>query len=153
PPKTKAGRRTIQLGEETLQALRKHLAQQRVNIATVGERWQDFGLMFPSTIGSPQSPSNLSKDFKVLLSEAGVKVIRFHDLRHTAASFMLIYGVPVLVVSKILGHSKPSTTLDIYGHLIPVMQDGVASLMDELVTPIPVIMGETAGIDTFPNNS
>ena len=153
PPKTKAGRRTIQLGEETLQVLRKHLAQQRVNIATVGERWQNFGLMFPSTIGTPQSPSNLSKGFKVLLRAAGLKVIRFHDLRHTAASLMLNHGAPVLVVSKILGHSKPSTTLDIYGHLIPIMQDSVASLMDELVTPIPVEMGETAGIDTFPNHS
>jgi integrase len=47
-------------------------------------------------------------------------------------------------VSKVLGHSKPSTTLDIYGHLIPVYQDEVARLMDELVTPIPVKLGEQA---------
>lgn len=153
PPKTKAGRRAIQLGEETLQVLRRHLDQQRLDIATAGEKWQDFGLMFPSTIGTPQSPSNLLKEFKAMLKKAGVRGIRFHDLRHTAASLMLNHRVPVLIVSKILGHSKPSTTLDIYGHLIPVMQDGVASLMDELVTPIPITMGDSAVIDISPENS
>jgi len=53
----------------------------------------------------------------------------------------------VLVVSKILGHTKPSTTLDIYGHLIPVMQEEAARIMDELVTPIPVEMGDFAAIE------
>ena len=50
-------------------------------------------------------------------------------------------------------HSKPSTTLDIYGHLIPVMQDGVAILMDELVTPIPVEMGESVSSDKLSGNT
>jgi integrase len=49
--------------------------------------------------------------------------IRFHDLRHTAASLMLNHGIPVIVVSKMLGHSKPSITMDIYGHLNNEMQD------------------------------
>ena len=79
--------------------------------------------------------------------------IRFHDLRHTAASLMLNHGVPALVVSKILGHSKPSTTLDIYGHVIPVMQDSVASLMDDLLTPIPVNMGEPVDIESLSEGS
>ena len=64
--------------------------------------------------------------------------IRFHDLRHTAASLMLNNGVPALVVSKMLGHAKASTTLDIYGHQIPVMQEEAARVMDEIVTPIRV---------------
>jgi len=55
---------------------------------------------------------------------------------------MLNQGVPPFVVSKILGHSKPSTTMDIYGHLISVMHEGVGNLMDELLTPIPVEMGD-----------
>ena len=59
---------------------------------------------------------------------------------------MLNRGVPALVVSKILGHSKPSTTLDIYGHLIPNMHEGVAQTMDELFTPIQVDMGLLAEI-------
>jgi integrase len=142
PPKTKAGRRTIQLGEQTLQILRKHLNRQQLERAFTGERWQDLDLIFPTTIGTIQGPSDLLKKFKKMLKKAGLEVIRFHDLRHTAASLMLNNGVPGLVVSKILGHSKPSTTLDIYGHLIPIMQEDAANIMDELVTPIPIEMGE-----------
>jgi integrase len=143
PPKTRAGRRTIKLGEETLHILRKHQDRQETDKAIAGKRWQENNLIFPSKVGTLQSPSNLLKEFKALLVEAGLRKIRFHDLRHTAASLMLNHGIPVLVVSKVLGHSKPSTTLDIYGHLIPIMQDDVARLMDELVTPVPVNMGES----------
>jgi hypothetical protein len=63
-------------------------------------------------------------------------VIRFHDLRHTAASLMLNHDIPVLVVSRTLGHSRPSITLDVYGHLIPSAQAEVAEKMDELITPV-----------------
>jgi len=55
---------------------------------------------------------------------------------------MLNRGVPAFVASKILGHSKPSTTMDIYGHLIPIAFENVGKLMDELVTPVSVAMGE-----------
>ena len=65
---------------------------------------------------------------------------------------MLNHGVPVLIVSKILGHSKPSTTLDIYGHMIPIMQDGVASLMNDLLTPIPVNLEKTIEIEEISDN-
>lgn len=68
--------------------------------------------------------------------------MRFHDLRHTAASLMLNNCVPPIVVSKILGHSKPSITLDVYGHLYVEMQSEAAKIMDELVTPIPVDLGK-----------
>lgn len=62
--------------------------------------------------------------------------MRFDDLKHTAASLMLNNGVPVIVVSRRLGHAKASITLDIYGHLIPGMQEEAANLMDDLVTPV-----------------
>jgi integrase len=143
-PKTKAGRRSIALGEETLRILRCHRTKQQFESDLAGNQWQDYDLIFPSTIGTPQSPSNLLRSFKSILKCAGLSVIRFHDLRHTAASLMLNQGVPAFVVSKILGHSKASTTMDIYGHLIPVMHEGVGNLMDELLTPIPVEMGDTS---------
>lgn len=57
---------------------------------------------------------------------------------YSAASLMINNGCPVFVVSKRLGHSKPSTTMDIYGHLIPLMQEGIADLMDDLTTPVSV---------------
>jgi hypothetical protein len=55
---------------------------------------------------------------------------------------MLNRGIPVYVVSRILGHSKASTTLDIYGHLIPVMHEGIGDMIDGWLTPVPIDMGE-----------
>jgi len=66
------------------------------------------------------------------MESAGIPRIRFYDLRHTAASLMLNHGIPVIVVSKIFGHAKPSTTLDIYSHLIHELQGEVVIVMDEL---------------------
>ena len=51
---------------------------------------------------------------------------------------MLNNGIPVLIASRRLGHSKPSITMDVYGHLLPIKQEEVAHLMDELMTPINV---------------
>jgi integrase len=135
-PKTSSGRRTLQLGEGTIQALREHSEFQHIQKEIAGKRWQDNDLIFPSKIGTPLNPSNLRLDFNRVLERAGVPRVRFHDLRHTSASLMLNNGIPVIVVSKILGHSKPSITLDIYGHLYNEMQGDVARLMDELVSPI-----------------
>ena len=137
-PKTKAGRRSITLGNATLQCLSEHQAQQQVTKLLARERWQEYDLIFPSSVGTPLNTSNLRVDFLQTLAAAGLEKIRFHDLRHTAASLMLNHGVPVIVVSKILGHAKVSTTLDTYGHLINEMQDAAVKIMDELVTPIPV---------------
>jgi integrase len=137
-PKTRAGRRTIKLGEGTLQALRLHYERQQLLKVVAGSRWKENDLIFPSKVGTPRDPSNLCLDFNRVLEKAGLPKIRFHDLRHTAASLMLNHGVPVIVASTRLGHSKPSITLDIYGHLYQEMQDEVARKMDELVSPVPV---------------
>ncbi|MBN1536200.1 MAG: site-specific integrase [Anaerolineales bacterium] len=137
-PKTRSGRRTVKVGEGCLQSLRIQLEKQQNQKALVGERWQEFDLVFTSKVGTPIDPSNLRLDFKKVLHQAGLPQIRFHDLRHTAASLMLNRGIPFIVVSRILGHSKPSITLDIYGHLLTDMLDEAARIMDEVVTPIRV---------------
>ena len=137
-PKTKSGRRTIQLGENMLQTLREHINDQRLDRMAAGRRWKENDLIFPSTIGTPLDLRNLLRDFKETLEKVGLPEIRFHDLRHTAASIMLKHNIPVLTVSRILGHSKPSVTLDVYGHLIPGMQSIAAKIMDEVITPIQV---------------
>ena len=93
----------------------------------------NLDLVFPSGIGTPLTASNICRDFRQLLTDSGLPKIRFHDLRHTAASLMLNHGIPVLIVSKRLGHSKPSITLDVYGHLIPSKQEEAAQLMDDLM--------------------
>jgi integrase len=69
--------------------------------------------------------------FKKLLKKAGLPVIRFHDLRHSAATILLSMGVPVKVVQEILGHSNITTTLNIYAHVLPGMQEEAMGKMDD----------------------
>jgi integrase len=75
---------------------------------------------------------------KILNMSASMVYRIIHDLRHTAASLMLNHRVPVIVVSKVLGHSKPSVTFDIYAHLYNEMQDEAARVMDRITTLTPV---------------
>jgi len=83
-------------------------------------------------VGTPQNPSNINKQFHDLLESAGLKRIRFHDMRHIAASIMLTHGVPIMTVSHILGHSQPSTTLNMYGHHFNAINVQTAVMMDDI---------------------
>ena len=87
--------------------------------------------------------SNLRVDFLRQMDNAGLRHIRFHDLRHTAVALMLRYKIPIITISKILGHTKVSTTIDIYGQLMPIMQEEAARIMDVIAIPIPVNFAET----------
>ena len=135
-PKTNACRRTIKLGEGSLDVLRHHKAYQAMQKERAGNRWHDLDLVFCSSVGTPGDASNVRIDFNRVLDLTGLPKMRFHDLRHTAASLLLNNKVPVIVVSGILGHSKPSVTLDIYAHVFHDMQGEAAIIMDKLVTPI-----------------
>lgn len=137
-PKTNAGKRTIKLGEGSLDVLRRHKVHQTEQQKVVGERWRNLDLVFCSSVGSPGDASNIRVDFNRILDMAGLPRMRFHDLRHTAASLLLNNKIPVIVVSNLLGHSKPSVTLDIYAHVFHDMQGEAAEVMDKLVTPIQV---------------
>lgn len=137
-PKTNAGRRTIKLGEGSLDVLRRHKKDQDFRKMIVGNRWRDMDLVFANSRGGPGVNSNIRREYNRVLELAGLPRIRFHDLRHTTASLLLNNKVPVIVVSNMLGHSKPSVTLDIYAHVFHDMQGEAAVIMDKLVTPIPV---------------
>jgi integrase len=135
-PKTRTSRRTVVLGENAIRILRRHNELQNEERMRAGDAWKEYGLIFTSVMGTPIHYRNLMRDFKNLLFAAGLPEIRFHDLRHTAASLMLNHGIPVIIVSRRLGHARPSITLDIYGHLIPGMQEEAAQMIDELITPV-----------------
>jgi integrase len=92
-------------------------------VATVrrGRPRGDSGLVFAREDGSPLDPDTFSKSFKGHVRAAGLPEIRVHDLRHTWASLALKAGVPLKVVSEILGHSSISITADIYQHTTPSM--------------------------------
>ncbi len=77
------------------------------------------------------SRPRLYSRFKKLLKEAGLPGMRYHDLRHSAATILLSMGVPAKVVQQILGHSNISTTLNIYGHVLPEMHRDAMDKMDD----------------------
>ncbi len=136
-PKTLSGNRSILLGENTLNELKAQKLRMEQEAAGCLS-WEDHDLIFPSSIGTPFAKTDLERDYHALLKQANVRRIRFHDLRHTAASLMLNHGIPPLVVSKILGHANPTVTLLIYAHSNLEMQTEAAALMDSIITPIPV---------------
>ncbi len=135
-PKSKRGNRTITLGQKALEILRMQQMTALEKRKTAGEAWADHDLVFPTRVGTPILNSNLRRGFRKVLVASGLPKIRFHDLRHTAASLMLNHGIPLLIVSQRLGHSRPSITLDVYGHLIPSKQEEAAELMDDLLSPL-----------------
>lgn len=135
PPKTKAGRREVKLGQRTLDRLAEHKRQQELQKAAIGERWQEHGLIFPNSLGKPMSCENMCTEFKRILKANGLPDIRFHDLRHTSISFLLGMGTPINTVQRRAGHSRASITTDTYGHVIGHSQDQAAEKLEKRFTP------------------
>lgn len=133
-PKTAAGRRSITLGPTDLAKLKNHRKRQLEDRLLAGGRWKEQGLIFPSTIGTPLESSIAVRNFKALLKKSDLPDIRFHDLRHTAATLMLQEGVHPKVVQERLGHSTISMTLDTYSHVLPNMQDDAVARMEKLLS-------------------
>jgi|HubBroStandDraft_6_1064221.scaffolds.fasta_scaffold00365_17 integrase len=133
-PKTARSRRRVELSESVVVALSTH------KVATIEERWrsgqlwQDHNLVFPNLLGRPRGPSNVSRDLHQVLERAGLPRIRFHDLRHTAATLMLGRGVHPKLVSDMLGHASIGITLDTYSHSLPSMHREAAQVMEALLS-------------------
>ena len=86
--------------------------------------------MFTNSVGRAILPGNLTqRSFRPLLNRAGLPRIRFHDLRHGAATLLLSEGVPAKVVSEMLGHASVALTLDVYSHVTKSMQQDAANAM------------------------
>ena len=81
--------------------------------------------MFPNLRGGYLHPNHMGEAFRELLEQARLPLIRFHDLRHSAATILLSMGVNIKVIQELLGHSDIAITLRVYGHLLPSMQQEV----------------------------
>ena len=81
----------------------------------------------------PLDPSILSHEFARISKLAGLESVRFHDLRHTFASLMLLRGAKPKVISEALGHSSVAFTMDVYSHIISGMQEDAMALLDEVL--------------------
>lgn len=88
----------------------------------VGTDYNDNDLVVCTCFGTVLTPRNLTRTFKGLIQKANVPTIRFHDLRHTHATSLLIEGIHPKNVAERLGHTRVSMTLDIYPHVLPNMQ-------------------------------
>jgi integrase len=117
--KTQAGERTLQIDQSLTKILREHLRNLDEEQALHGKAWKDtLNLIFVTETGAPIHGSDLLQHFNRVLKRAKLPKIRFHDLRHTAATLMLADGIPLVTVSKILGHSSPAVTAKIYAHAL-----------------------------------
>lgn len=121
--KTKSGKRTVVLPEDTIRELKTHRKRQAQEKLLLGEAYQDHNLVFCTEKGTPLDPRNFTRHFKRLLKKAGLPTdIRLHDLRHTYATLLLKRGVPAKIVQELLGHSSITITLDLYSHVTLEMQ-------------------------------
>lgn len=136
PPKTKAGERTVALSEATVAMLREHQARQRPERLMWGEAWHDSGHVFTYEDGRMLRPDHVTHLFRRLAKEAGLPLIRLHNLRHTSASLALAAGVPMKVVSDRLGHSSESITSALYTVVVPAVARDAAERIANVV-PLP----------------
>jgi integrase len=126
-PKTSRSRRRVELPSFSTEALRRH--RQALTATPHPER-----LVFTDSDGGPLRRSNLQRrSFEPLLARAGLRKIRFHDLRHSAATLLLAQGVHPKVVQERLGHSTITLTLDTYSHVLEGMQREAATKLDAIL--------------------
>jgi integrase len=120
------------LPQEAVEALRIHRKRQLEEPHKVGANWQDYGLVFASSKGTPLDAKNIvNRRFKHLLKRAGIRDIRWHDLHHTYATLLLSRGVHPKYVQQSLGHTSIQLTLESYSYWIPSMGRHAADSMDE----------------------
>lgn len=123
--KSAASRRTLPLPAIGYDALLAHRERQRV--ASL------HGLVFTTSRGTPINARNLIRSFKALLEKAGLPDMRFHDLRHSAATFLIASRVDPKTVQAILGHTSSRLTMDLYAHAVPEALRDAAHVMDRVL--------------------
>ncbi|MGA8417974.1 MAG: site-specific integrase [Candidatus Dormiibacterota bacterium] len=135
-PKTDRSRRSIgPLPTQLLDVLRAHRTRQAEERLATRNWNNDWQLVFTTLTGRPLHSADVTHAFQTHLARAGLPRKRFHDLRHTCASFLIAQGVSPRVVMEILGHSQISLTLNTYSHVMPSMQGDALSRLSALLAP------------------
>jgi integrase len=145
-PKSSTSRRSIQLPDACIASLVKHKSDQNAQRRWAGTRWQETGYVFTTRVGTPVDPRDLLREYYALTRPKpktpdepaptlAFPRVRFHDLRHSAASLLLAQGVSARYIAELLGHSQVSFTLQTYAHVLPEVQKQTASKMDDILNP------------------
>lgn len=131
-PKSKKGRRKITLPDVVIAALKEHKVKQEQARIAMGEKWQGHEFVFSNIYGGYFNPDRVWFLFKQLLKQAGLPDVRFHDLRHGVATFLIAAKMDLKAVSELLGHSSVAITVDIYQSVLPEHQQAIADKMGDL---------------------
>jgi integrase len=132
--KTAKSNRRIALSKKTCTMLKQHLKKEMNRCSKTSLKFPKDRLLFCEPDGKPLKPNTIGQHWTRLLRRLNYPHIRFHDLRHTHASWMLKKGVSPKVIQERLGHSTISTTLDIYSHVTPGMQQQAVKIFDKILT-------------------
>ncbi|MFJ4697944.1 tyrosine-type recombinase/integrase [Streptomyces sp. NPDC088768] len=133
--KTLASERRIALPTECINSLKIHQEQQQEERQAAGTGWTDNGLVFTTPNGKPLDPGNLTRRFRRLLHTAGLRTIRFHDLRHSTATLLLEQGVDLVVIKELLGHAHIGVTAGVYAHVrLRLQRQAIDSLGEALAS-------------------
>jgi integrase len=130
--KTALSRRTVNLPNSAVAALRMQHERQTFERVLAGDRWHECGLVFPPTVGTLLEPSKVIARLHRLLADAGLPRQRFHDLRHCSAP-LLLAGVAPRTIIGILGHSQIALTMTTYTHLSVALEHGAARALDAVL--------------------
>lgn len=117
PTKTVSSERRIALPTECVHSLKHHRERQNLAREAAGVGWTDSGFVFTAPDGSPTDPSTLTRHFTTLCRVARLRRIRFHDLRHTAATLLLEQGAELVVIKELLGHAHIGVIATVYAHV------------------------------------
>jgi integrase len=132
--KTAKSRRSIPLSDGAESLLKEIRKQQLMDRLKAGSVWHQTGYVFTTEDGRPCDPRNALRALKSAATKMGMTGVGLHTLRHSAATAMLTNGVPLKVVSEILGHASIVITADIYGHVSPdVSREALATLSASLL--------------------
>lgn len=126
PPKTRGSRRSVGIPDGLPDLLRRWRKQQAQERLAAGPLWKDSGLVCTSPTGGPLDPAWVSRAFAHTVRALGLPPVRFHDLRHSFATILLVKGVHPKVVSEALGHASVKITLDTYSHVVPGLKEEAA---------------------------
>ncbi|HKF19226.1 MAG TPA: tyrosine-type recombinase/integrase [Candidatus Dormibacteraeota bacterium] len=130
PLKTERSTRTLAMPAVVVAALTRHRERQLAE----GRALLPSAYVFTTAAGGPLEARTVLRWFADILDRAKLRHVRFHDLRHSAASLMLIQGVPMRVIMEMLGHSQLSTTSDTYSHVVPELQREAAARIDAVLS-------------------
>lgn len=134
-PKTDRSRRVVVLPDSVARTLQTHRRQQAEEKLLAGQAYEDHGFVFATPTGTPPSYRGLVlSHFNRIMQRAGLAPRRVYDLRHTAATLLLVLGEHPKVVSERLGHSSVTITLDTYSHVLPDMQERAAAKLESLLS-------------------